>query len=126
VSTALLLGMAAASVTGIVGTQRISELHAQATDAVAAERAVETARYDLLWAANWQNITAWKSRVDGGAVAAAADGDNLAAYRDGADGFEDLFAIDRSQLDDEGKASLEVIEENWTVMSDYNDQIFAL
>ncbi|MGY1721412.1 HAMP domain-containing protein, partial [Blastococcus sp. SYSU DS0552] len=126
VCAALLLGMLAATVTGITGTQRVADLHAEARDAVAAQRVVEGARYDLLWAANWQNITAWKARVEGGAVAAAADGDNVAAYRDGATGFEALFDLDRDQLDADAEASLEVIEQNWALMSDYNDQIFLL
>jgi methyl-accepting chemotaxis protein len=126
VSLALVAGTAAATVTGISGTDRISDLHTEATHAVAAQRTVEAARYDLLWAANWQNITAWKSRVDGGAVAAAPDGDNVAAYRDGAAGFEALFEIDRSQLDAQAQKDLSVIQDNWTKMSDYNDQIFAL
>jgi methyl-accepting chemotaxis protein len=126
VSAALLMGTVAATATGVVGTQRVGDLHAKATQAVAAQRTVETARYDLLWAANWQNITAWNARTLGGPVAAAADGDNLANYRDGAEGFEKLFAIDRSQLDADAEASLAVIQENWATMSDYNDQIFSL
>ena len=126
VSTALLLGTVAATVSGVVGTQRVGDLHEEATAAVDAQRTVETARYDLLWAANWQNITAWQARVVGGEVAAAPDGDNVAFYTDGAEGFDELFAIDRSQLDAEAEASLAVIQENWTAMSDYNDQIFAL
>nr|WP_236834362.1 methyl-accepting chemotaxis protein [Blastococcus sp. KM273129] len=126
VSAALLMGIVAATVTGISGTQRVADLHAEARDAVAAQRAVEAARYDLLWAANWQNITAWKARVEGGATAAAPDGDNVAAYRDGAAGFEALFDLDRSLLDADARASLDVIQQNWTVMSDYNEQIFQL
>ncbi|MCF6514137.1 HAMP domain-containing protein [Blastococcus sp. MG754427] len=120
------MGIVAATVTGISGTQRVADLHAEARDAVAAQRAVEAARYDLLWAANWQNITAWKARVEGGATAAAPDGDNVAAYRDGAAGFEALFDLDRSLLDADARASLDVIQQNWTVMSDYNEQIFQL
>ncbi|TFV67867.1 UNVERIFIED_ORG: methyl-accepting chemotaxis protein [Bacillus sp. AZ43] len=126
VSAALLLGTVAATVSGVVGTQRVGDLHVEATQAVDAQRTVEAARYDLLWAANWQNITAWNARTMGGPAAAAPDGDNLANYRDGAEGFEQLFTIDRSQLDDEAEASLAVIQDNWTAMSDYNDQIFAL
>ena len=90
------------------------------------QQQVETARYDLLWAANWQNITAWRSRVDGGAVAADPDGDNVAFYRGGAEGFERLFAIDQSLLDAKGRESLAAIETNWRAMSDFNDQIFEL
>jgi len=125
-SAALLFGVVAATVTGISGTQRISDLHEEASRAVAAQRTVEAARYDLLWAANWQNITAWRARVDGGAKAAAADGDNVKNYRDGAAGFEKLFAVDQSQLDAKGRESLAVIRKNWTTMSDFNDQIFQL
>jgi len=126
ISAALLLGTVAATVSGIVGTQRVGDLHEEAGRAVDAQRTVEDARYDLLWAANWQNITAWNARVVGGDVAAAPDGDNVANYTDGAEGFEQLFTIDRTQLDADAEASLAVIQENWTAMSDYNDQIFAL
>jgi methyl-accepting chemotaxis protein len=126
VSAALLLGTVAATVSGVVGTQRVGDLHVEASEAVDAQRTVEAARYDLLWAANWQNITAWNARVVGGETAAAPDGDNVANYRDGAEGFEQLFAIDRSQLDAGAEASLAVIQENWAAMSDYNEQIFTL
>jgi methyl-accepting chemotaxis protein len=122
----LLLGLIASTVTGLVNGNRASELHAESRAAVAVQQEVETARYNLLWAANWQNITAWKARVDGGAVAAAESGDNVATYRDGAKGFEALFSIDRSLLDEQAQASLDTIQQNWTVMSDYNDQIFRL
>jgi methyl-accepting chemotaxis protein len=122
----LLFGLGASTVTGVVNGQRASDLQNQADAAVAVQKQVETARYDLLWAANWQNITAWKARVEGGAAAAAPDGDNVAAYRDGAEGFEKLFAIDRTLLDETGRTSLETIETNWAAMSDYNDQIFEL
>ena len=109
-----------------VNGNRASELHAEAEAAVGAQQQLQQARYDLLWAANWQNITAWRARVDGGAAAADPAGDNVAAYRDGAEGFEKLFTIDRSLLDAQGRESLDAIEENWAVMSDYNDQIFQL
>ena len=122
----LLLGLVASTVTGMVNGNRVSELHAESQAAVAVQQEVEAARYNLLWAANWQNITAWRARVDGGAVAAAPDGDNVAFYTDGATGFEKLFSIDRSLLDSKAQASLDTIQENWTVMSDYNDQIFQL
>jgi methyl-accepting chemotaxis protein len=126
ISAALMLGTVAATVTGVQGTQRVGELHEEATAAVAVQRTVEDARYDLLWAANWQNITAWNARVVGGQTAAAPDGDNVANYTDGAEGFEKLFDVDRSQLDPAAEASLAVIQENWTAMSAYNDQIFTL
>jgi methyl-accepting chemotaxis protein len=122
----LLLGLIGSTVTGALNGERVSDLHAEAQAAVGVQQQLQQARYDLLWAANWQNITAWRARVDGGAVAAAPDGDNVAAYRDGAEGFERLFSIDRSLLDDKGRESLDAIESNWAVMSDYNDQIFQL
>ena len=64
----LLLGLVGSLVSGIVNGNRASDLQAQADAAELIQKQVETARYDLLWAANWQNITAWRSRVDGGAV----------------------------------------------------------
>ncbi|GAA3177325.1 hypothetical protein GCM10010531_33760 [Blastococcus jejuensis] len=125
-TAALLLGLIASATTGMVNGNRASALHDEARAAMTVQQQVEAARYDLLWAANWQNITAWRARVDGGAVAAAPDGDNVAAYRDGAAGFEELFAIDRTLLDETARTSLDTIEQNWAVMSDYNDQIFEL
>ncbi len=122
----LLLGLVATTVTGSINGNRASQLHTESQAAVAVQQQVEAARYNLLWAANWQNITAWRARVDGGAKAAAADGDNVAAYRDGAKGFEKLFSIDRSLLDEKARTSLDTIQENWKVMSKYNDQIFQL
>jgi methyl-accepting chemotaxis protein len=122
----LLLGLVVSTATGLVNGNRASDLHAESLAAVAVQQDVEAARYNLLWAANWQNITAWRARVDGGAVAAAPDGDNVAFYQDGAAGFEKLFAIDRTMLDAKAQASLDTIQQNWTVMSDYNDQIFQL
>src|SRR6478736_8335429 len=115
----LLLGLVASTATGMVNGNRASALHAESQAAVGIQQQVEAARYNLLWAANWQNITAWRARVDGGAVAAAPDGDNVAAYRDGAKGFEGLFSIDRSLLDAKARKSLDTIQKNWTVMSDY-------
>jgi methyl-accepting chemotaxis protein len=122
----LLLGLVASMATGSINGHRARELHAESQAAFAVQQQVEAARYNLLWAANWQNITAWRARVDGGAKAAAADGDNVAAYRDGAKGFEKLFSIDRSLLDEKARTSLDTIQENWKVMSKYNDQIFQL
>ena len=122
----LLLGLVGSLVSGVVNGNRASDLQAQADAAEHIQKQVETARYDLLWAANWQNITAWRSRVDGGAVAADPAGDNVAFYRGGAEGFERLFDIDQSLLDAKGRESLAAIETNWRAMSDFNDQIFVL
>src|SRR3954467_10926623 len=71
----LLLGLVASTLTGMVNGSRARDLHAESQAATDVQRQVEAARYNLLWAANWQNITAWRARVDGGAVAAAEDGD---------------------------------------------------
>ena len=49
----------------MVNGNRASDLHAESQAAVAVQQEVEAARYNLLWAANWQNITAWRARVDG-------------------------------------------------------------
>src|SRR5689334_186267 len=122
----LLCGLIASTVTGMVNGNRASELHAESQAATGVQQQVEAARYNLLWAANWQNITAWRARVDGGAVAAAPTGDNVKAYKDGAAGFEKLFTIDRSLLDAKGRTSLDTIQTNWKAMSAYNDQIFQL
>src|SRR3954453_606079 len=111
----LLFGLIASTVTGVVNGDRASALHAESQAAVGVQQQVEAARYNLLWAANWQNITAWRARVDGGAAAAAPGGDNLAAYQDGARGFGKLFDIDRSLLDGKGRTSLDTIQENWKV-----------
>src|SRR3954463_2666134 len=89
----LLLGLIASTLTGMVNGNRASDLHAESLAAVGVQQKVEAARYNLLWAANWQNITAWRARGAGGAAAAAPDGDNLKAYKDGAAGFEKLFTI---------------------------------
>ena len=51
--------------------------------------------------------------MDGGAAAAAPDGDNVAFYRGGAEGFERLFAIDQTLLDAQGRESLAAIQTNW-------------
>ena len=84
----LLCGLVASTVTGLVNGNKAHDLHAESEAATHVQQQVEAARYNLLWAANWQNITAWRARVDGGAAAAAPDGDNVAFYKDGATGFE--------------------------------------
>ena len=84
----LLLGLIASTITGQINGNRASALHAEAQAAVGVQQQLEAARYNLLWAANWQNITAWRARVDGGAAGAAAQGANIAAERDRAAGVE--------------------------------------
>ncbi|MEI4274096.1 methyl-accepting chemotaxis protein [Klenkia sp. LSe6-5] len=129
--------IAALVVTSSVGLVAVGglALHGQAVSddlsgrmqaAVEVQDEVQTAKYDLLWATNWQNITAWKSRVDGGEVAAAPDGDNVTTYRQAVVDFERVFDLDRSELTADGRTALDVVQENWTAMAQYNDQIFDL
>jgi methyl-accepting chemotaxis protein len=73
----LLIGLLAVTVTSTVSRGTVADLDDEVTAAVQVQRQVEAARYELLWAANWQNITAWRARVDGGAVAADPNGDNV-------------------------------------------------
>ncbi|WNB85222.1 methyl-accepting chemotaxis protein [Cellulomonas sp. ATA003] len=126
VTALLVVGTLVVAGTASYGTARIGDLEDQLGAAVDVQDTVERARYDLLWASNWQNITAWRARVDGGAVAADPAGDNLPNYTDGVDGFESLFALDRTMLDAAGAENLDVIEEQWSELLEYNDEIFAL
>ena len=114
------------TVTADVGARQVAGYGDDLNRAVAVQDVVEQSRYDLLWASNWQNITAWKARSEGGATAAAAAGDNLANYQDGVDGFERLFEIDRAVLSDAAVENLDQIERKWSELLDYNDQIFGL
>ena len=125
---AAFMGLMTIVVTGTasLGARAVSNDAEHLNRAVAVQDSVEQARYDLLWASNWQNITAWKSRSDGGASAAAVGGDNLKNYQDGVDGFERLFEVDRSALGASAVKNLQTIQDQWKQLLDYNDQIFAL
>ncbi|MFC7493945.1 MULTISPECIES: methyl-accepting chemotaxis protein [unclassified Nocardioides] len=114
------------TVTAAVGARQVAGYGDDLDRAVAVQDSVEQARYDLLWASNWQNITAWKSRSEGGETAAAPDGDNLKNYQDGVDGFEQIFDIDRAVLTDSAAKNLETIQAEWSQLLDYNDQIHDL
>lgn len=87
---------------------------------------VEKARYDMLDAANWQNVVAWRSRVAGGPVAAAPNGEALIAYRDAVARFETIFDLPPERLNEAGQAALAEVSANWQSFKDYNDQIFNL
>ena len=63
----LLLGLVASTVTGIVNGSGPATCTPSPRPRSRVQQQVEAARYNLLWAANWQNITAWRARVDGGA-----------------------------------------------------------
>ncbi len=123
----LVLGTIVVGLTALRGSATIDEKQQDWSRAVATQQQVERGRYQLLWLANWQNITAWKSRTDGGATAAAPDGDNLKNYTDGVQGFEkEILGLDPSQLNAAGRTSLGDIESQWKEFLGYNDQIFAL
>jgi len=112
--------------TASIGARTVSDHTEDLSSAITAQDAVEQARYDLLWASNWQNITAWRSRIDGGEAAAAPGGDNLANYQDGVDGFARIFDIDRSVIGGEAEQALDTIQAEWATLLDYNDQIHGL
>jgi methyl-accepting chemotaxis protein len=127
-ATVGLLGLGLGLVTGValVGQDRIEDIDDQVTAAVGVQMDVADAKYQLLWATNWQNITAWQSRVVGGAEAAAQDGDNVTTYRAAVVEFEKVFEIDQSLLTDDGRASLATIAETWPAMAEYNEEILDL
>jgi len=120
------LGLLAVSGLALRGQAASDDINGRMQAAVDVQDEVQDAKYDFLWATNWQNITAWKSRVDGGAVAAAPDGDNVTTYRQAVADFERVFDVDRDQLTPDGRAALDVVQQNWTAMAQYNDQIFDL
>ena len=123
----LFLGIAVVTGTAMRGSSNVDARQQDWNRAVAAQQQVERGRYQLLWLANWQNITAWKSRTDGGATAAAVDGDNLKNYDDGVKGFEaEIFGLDPDDLNPEGKAAVAHIQSQWQEFLGYNDQIFTL
>jgi len=123
----LALGTIVVGATALRGGATIDDRQRDWSTAVATQQQVERGRYQLLWLANWQNITAWKTRTDGGAVAAAPDGDNLPNYQDGVDGFEtEILGLDPDDLDAAGRASLADIDTQWQEYLGYNDQIFEL
>jgi methyl-accepting chemotaxis protein len=122
----LVVGLLIVSGAALYTQQRTSTLEGDVEAAIGVQDEVQAAKYELLWASNWQNITAWRARVDGGAVAADPAGDNLPNYADGAAGFEQLFTVDRSLLDAKGRSSLDVIEQQWPQMKAFNEQIFQL
>ncbi|HTW16475.1 MAG TPA: methyl-accepting chemotaxis protein [Nocardioides sp.] len=123
----LVVGTVVVGVTALRGGSTIDARQQDWSQAVATQQQVERGRYQLLWLANWQNITAWKARTDGGAAAAAPDGDNLANYTDGVEGFEsEILGLDTASLNADGRASLAAIESDWQEYLGYNDEIFEL
>jgi methyl-accepting chemotaxis protein len=123
----LALGIAVVAAAAGVGSSTVNKRQAEWNRAVVVSEQVEQGRYNLLWLANWQNITAWNSRTKGGATAAAVGGDDLKNYQDGVKGFEqDIFKLDPAQLTPEGRQNLEHMRQQWDSFLNYNDQIFAL
>jgi methyl-accepting chemotaxis protein len=123
----LVLGTIVVGATALRGGSTIDARQRDWSTAVSTQQQVERGRYQLLWLANWQNITAWKTRTDGGAAATAVDGDNLPNYDDGVEGFEtEILGLDPDDLDAAGRASLAEIETQWQEFLGYNDQIFEL
>jgi methyl-accepting chemotaxis protein len=123
----LFLGIAVVTGTAMRGSSTVDARQHDWSRAVATQQQVERGRYQLLWLANWQNITAWKARTDGGAAAAAVDGDNVKNYSDGVKGFEDeILGLDPADLNAKGKAALAHIQSQWQQFLGYNEQIFAL
>jgi methyl-accepting chemotaxis protein len=123
----LALGTLVVGATALRGGATVDDRQQEWSEAVSTQQQVERGRYQLLWLANWQNITAWKTRVDGGAPAAATDGDNLANYNDGVAGFEkEILGLDPDMLNAAGKKNLADIDAAWHEFLGYNDEIFEL
>jgi methyl-accepting chemotaxis protein len=123
----LALGTGVVTATAVAGARTVEHKQREWARAIAVQAQVERGRYELLWLANWQNITAWKARTEGGAAAAAADGDNVQNYQGGVDGFSrEVLELDDSHLNAKGKASLAEIKAAWSEFTGYNDQIFRL
>jgi methyl-accepting chemotaxis protein len=111
----LVLGTVVVGATALRGGSTIDARQRDWSTAVSTQQQVERGRYQLLWLANWQNITAWKTRTDGGAAATAVDGDNLPNYTDGVEGFEsEILGLDPGDLDAAGRASKAAIEDTRT------------
>jgi methyl-accepting chemotaxis protein len=124
----VLMGVVAIAVTftAAAGSRSVEHETTKLAAQVQAQDAIEAARYNLLWASNWQNITAWKVRTADGAAAAANGGDNLKNYDDGVAGFEKLFALDPTLVGEKGAKDLADIQGQWSQLLDANKQIFAL
>jgi methyl-accepting chemotaxis protein len=124
----ILMGIVALSVTftAATGARHVKEHTAELAALVKMQDDVAAARYNLLWASNWQNITAWKVRTAEGAQAAATGGDNLKNYQDGVDGFEKLFEVDPRVAGEQGAKDLDSIKAQWESLLSANQQIFAL
>ncbi|MBI9115649.1 methyl-accepting chemotaxis protein [Sanguibacter suaedae] len=122
----LMLGLLIVTATALQGAHRIASLRAEVDAAVQVQTEVEAGRYGMLWAADYLAIMAWASRVDGGAEAAAVDGDNIAGYQQGITAFEDsVLALDPASLNADGAAAHAEIVAAWQAYADADQRIFA-
>lgn len=121
----LVLSLVVVAATALQGAAAISSLRSDADAAVAVQADVEKGRYGMLWAADYLAIMAWSSRVDGGDVGAAADGENMTGYQQGITEFEEsVLALDPSRLTADGRAALDAINAGWSTYIDADQQIF--
>ena len=121
----LVLGLVVVAAAALQGAAAISSLRSDADAAVAVQADVEEGRYGMLWAADYLAIMAWASRVDGGDVGAAADGENMAGYQQGISEFEEsVLVLAPSRLTPDGRAALDAISAGWSTYVDADQQIF--
>ncbi len=122
----LLLGLVIVAATALSGARSTSQLRHRVDDAVQVQAQVEKGRYGMLWAADYLAIMAWSSRVDGGAVGAAEDGDNMAGYQEGITAFSDnVLDLAADDLTPDGQAALADITAAWQTYVDADQKVFA-
>jgi methyl-accepting chemotaxis protein len=126
IAAVLMLGLAVVAATALQGAARVAALRDRADDAVQVQARVEAGRYGMLWAADYLAIMAWSSRVDGGAVAAATGGDNMAGYQQGITEFqENVVDLDPALLSADGQEAVAAINAAWQTYVDADESIFA-
>ena len=122
----LMLGLVVVTATALRGSAQVAALRERADESVRVQARVEAGRYGMLWAADYLAIMAWSSRVDGGDVAAAEDGDNMAGYQEGITQFQtNVVDLDPDQLNAAGKDAVAGINEAWQTYVDADQSIFA-
>ena len=122
----LMLGLVVVTATALRGSAEVAALRERADESVRVQARVEAGRYGMLWAADYLAIMAWSSRVDGGDVAAAEDGDNMAGYQEGITQFQtNVVDLDPALLNADGKDAVAAINEAWQTYVDADQSIFA-
>jgi methyl-accepting chemotaxis protein len=122
----LMLGLVVVTAAALQGSNRVAALRDRADESVRVQARVEAGRYGMLWAADYLAIMAWSSRVDGGDVAAAEDGDNMAGYQEGISEFQsNVVDLDPALLNAEGKDAVGAINAAWQAYVDADQDIFA-